>query len=288
MAIPRQAELEVPILEILEHLGGEALPQDVYERIAARFHLSDDDKRLPAPGDPQTPHYRKNIQWAKQKLVARGEVDASRWGIWKITDKGRARLGSGPSPSPPKPLEPKPEAAPAPIRPGVASLRRLVAEHIADLRRGLADQMAELSAEQFEELIAELLKRLGYSEVRRVGGPGDRNIDVTGAYEVPFMRIPVRVQVKHRRGGPNIGPTDVAAFRDRAGGVDHALLMVTNVTFTDGARETASEHGRQLVHLVDGDQLVDAMMENKIGAKEGPLQMPEIDEEFWRRFSTPA
>ncbi len=164
------------------------------------------------------------------------------------------------------------------------SLGQLIADHLAGLRTELAHRMSNLSADQFEELVADLLRRLGYTDVRRTGGPGDRNIDVTAAHMPPFIRVAVRVQVKHRRGGPNIGPTDVAAFRDRAGGADHTLLMVTNVEFTDGAKETASEQGRQLVHLADGKHLIDAMAENRIGIKEGPMGVLEIDEEFWGQF----
>jgi len=156
------------------------------------------------------------------------------------------------------------------------------------VRDSLADRIASLSAEQFEELVATVLGRTGYSDVRRVGGPGDRNIDVIATYLAPFIRAAVRVQVKHRRGAPNIGPTDVAEFRDRAGGTDHSLLMVTNVEFTDGAKETASEQGRQRVHLIDGKELINSMIDKKIGLKEGPMGVLEIDEDFWRGIGTPA
>lgn len=176
----------------------------------------------------------------------------------------------------------QPPASSSPPTP--MSLEDLIVGHLNELKRALSDRIGSLSAEQFEELVAEVLRRLGYSEVRRVGGPGDRNIDVTGTYLPPFVRIPVRVQVKHRRSAPNIGPTDVAAFRDRAGGADHTLLMATNVEFTDGAKETASEQGRQLVHLVDGKEFINAMVDKRIGVKEGPMGVLGIDEDFWGQF----
>jgi hypothetical protein len=143
---------------------------------------------------------------------------------------------------------PKAQGAQPPPRrpepPARTSLLELIRVHLEEVKRGLAQRIADLSADQFEEFVAEFLTRQGYSDVRRVGGPGDRNVDVAAAYRAPSVRFPIRVQVKHRRSGPNLGPTDVAAFRDRAGGPDHTLLMVTNVDFTDGAKETASEQGR--------------------------------------------
>ncbi len=177
----------------------------------------------------------------------------------------------------------QPPAAPS-SPPTSMSLEDLITRHLNELKRALSDRIGSLSAGQFEELVAEVLRRLGYSEVRRVGGPGDRNIDVTATFEAPLVKVGVRVQVKHRRAGPNVGPTDVAAFRDRAGGVDHTLVMVTNVEFTDGARETASEPGRQLVHRIDGKELISAMVNKRIGVKEGSMRILTIDEDFWSQF----
>lgn len=195
-------------------------------------------------------------------------------------------------PAPSVPSTAYPSAAPhlpsqpSPLRSG--SLKQLILAHRDELKAEVADRMTRLSAGQFEELVAAVLAQSGYSEVRRTGGPGDRNIDVIGVYYPPFAKVAVRVQVKHRRGPPNIGPTDVAAFRDRAGGFDHVLLMVTNVDFTDGAQETASEQGRQVVHLIDGNQLISTMIDTRIGVKEGRMGMLEVDEDFWQHPSLKA
>jgi restriction endonuclease Mrr len=185
--------------------------------------------------------------------------------------------------APPPRAQPSPSQPPAPPPPR-ASLLELIRAHLEEVERCLAQRIADLSADQFEQLVAEFLTRQGYSDVRRVGGPGDRNVDVAAAYRAPSIRFPIRVQVKHRRAGPNIGPSDVAAFRDRAGGPDHTLLMVTNVEFTDGSKETASEQGRQVVHLIDGKELVRSMIDKRIGAKEGPMGVLDIDEDFWGQF----
>lgn len=201
-------------------------------------------------------------------------------------DEYRGQL-EGPKPqavqAPPPHAQPSPSQPPAQPPPRV-SLPELIRAHLEEVERRLAQRIADLSADRFEELVAEFLTRQGYSDVRRVGGPGDRNVDVAAAYRAPSIRFPIRVQVKHRRSGPNIGPTDVAAFRDRAGGPDHTLLMVTNVEFTDGAKETASEQGRQVVHLTDGKELVRSMIDKRIGVKEGPVGVLDIDEDFWGQF----
>ena len=174
--------------------------------------------------------------------------------------------------------------SPMPLREGRLSLAQLIDEHFKELKEGLAARISSLSAEKFEHLTAEFLGKAGYENVRHTGGPGDRNIDVTATYAAPFIKVPVRVQVKHRQGTSSVGPTDVAAFRDRAGGVDHVLLMVTNGRFTDGALETASEPGRQHVYMIDGEGLVNVMMDKRIGVREGSIGLLEIDDEFFAQF----
>lgn len=206
----------------------------------------------------------------------------------------RNRLGDRSAPTThPTPLPAVPAPSPAvlptnfsPPTTTPTSLLSLVQDHIRDIKEKVASKIQNLSPGNFEELLAEVLSAIGYTDVRRTGGSGDGNIDVIGKYRPPFTSVALRVQVKHRRNGPNIGPTDVAAFRDRAGGADHVLLMVTNVDFTGGAIETASEQGRQIVHLLKGDELVDAMVDKRVGVKDGLIGMPEVDHGFWTKFES--
>jgi len=304
-------------------MGGSARRSDdeIYQRVAAHFPLMSASDLQLTDAAGHTAKFRKHVEFARNLLREKGELDGSVRGVWSITNKGRDRLAREWPPSeqpdyskklyvgkprykkstrppaeaatppitPQPPISGRPAPTPVPSQPPVqppprASLFELIQAHLKEVECRLAQRIADLSADQFEQFVAEFLVRQGYSDVRRVGGPGDRNVDVAAAYRAPSIRFPVRVQVKHRRVGPNIGPTDVAAFRDRAGGPDHTLLMVTNVEFTDGAKETASEQGRQIVHLIDGKELIRSMVDKRIGAREGPMGIPDIDEDFWGQF----
>ncbi len=47
MAYPRQAEIEVPLLQTIADLGGAARPRDVYPKVAQSFpQLTPDPKHL--------------------------------------------------------------------------------------------------------------------------------------------------------------------------------------------------------------------------------------------------
>lgn len=93
MPLPKQRELEIPLLKALEELQGAAAPQDIYPKVAEYFpELSEEDQVAPMAKQPSIRKWWNRIQWVRQKLVARGELDGSERGIWKITDKGRDRL----------------------------------------------------------------------------------------------------------------------------------------------------------------------------------------------------
>jgi hypothetical protein len=230
-----KAHYDVTVLDLIRagilNPGDEATFEprrgEVYRgRVEANGDLTLDGRQFDTPSDAATTLAGNSRNgWKEVKVNGRP------------LDEYRKQLG-GPKP---RAVQPPPPRAEPPAR---ASLVELIRVHLEEVKSRFAQRIGDLSADQFEHLVAGFLTRHGYSDVRRVGGPGDQNVDVTAAYPAPSVRFPVRVQVKHRRSGPNIGPTDVAAFRDRAGGPGHTLLMVTNVEFTDGAKETASEQGR--------------------------------------------
>src|SRR5687767_14264230 len=96
MPLPRQYDVEVPLLKVLVELGGQAVPADVYGRVAKFFHqITEDDLR--ARMESGNVQWWNHVQWARQKLVERGEIDRSVPGLWQITDAGRLRAGAEPA-----------------------------------------------------------------------------------------------------------------------------------------------------------------------------------------------
>lgn len=92
MPFPTQRDLEVPLLRLIEDLGGEAKPKDLYEPLASQFPqitLSDLAKRMESTGAPK---WENHVQWVRQKLVENGDLDDAIRGTWKITKAGRSRL----------------------------------------------------------------------------------------------------------------------------------------------------------------------------------------------------
>lgn len=91
MPLPIQKDVELPLLLEIEAMGGEARPQDIYTRVTAHFpQITETDlKETIASGGNK---WTNRIQWARQRLVSKKELERYPHGVWKITEKGRERL----------------------------------------------------------------------------------------------------------------------------------------------------------------------------------------------------
>lgn len=92
MSFPKQSEIELPLLNLLHQVGGEAEPKELYPQLRQSFpQLTDDDVAARLPSSPYTFRWHNLVQWSRQKLVDKGGIDGSTRGIWKLTAKGKAR-----------------------------------------------------------------------------------------------------------------------------------------------------------------------------------------------------
>src|SRR3990172_5336540 len=93
MTFPAYEEIELPLLFEIEASGGQAKPQDLYPKVTAHFpQITDAD--LEEKVSSGTNKWTNSIQWTRQALVSKGELDKSVRGLWRITSKGKTRLSA--------------------------------------------------------------------------------------------------------------------------------------------------------------------------------------------------
>jgi len=98
MAYPKQSELELPLLSVIARLGGDTKPKDTYAKVAEFFpQLTEDDLKRKMESSPSIYTWHNKVQWVRQVLINKGQLDGSVRGILKITEEGRARLDSSSS-----------------------------------------------------------------------------------------------------------------------------------------------------------------------------------------------
>jgi restriction system protein len=112
-------------------------------------------------------------------------------------------------------------------------------------------ELLALSPAEFEHACGSLLRDLGYTHVKRVGGSGDLAVDIFA--RDPESRL-VAVQCKRFRHPNRVGSPDVQRFIGMARphhGADRAIIIATS-GFTPAATALAHRHN---IELVDANEL---------------------------------
>lgn len=146
------------------------------------------------------------------------------------------------------------------IRERVPSPRGGVPKH--DPQRAVLEQILELSASEFEELVGHLLAALGFDDSEVVGKPGDGGVDVRGTLNASnFAKVEVYVQAKRYKIGTKVKASDVRKLRQM---IPHngQGTVITTADFHPKASDVAIEPGFARIGLINGSQLVDLLVEH--------------------------
>jgi len=274
MAIPSEKDIELPLLQEIQATGGEARPSDLYDRVARHFpQLSQADREARYQRTGQR-IWQNRVQFARNDLVKKGEVDASIRGTWKITEKGRARLGVVSPPSLPSP----------PPTPTPSTIGELLDKERQQVRTQLHELLMNLHPQQFEELAAKLLESLGFTDVEVTKFVGDGGIDGYGNLEMGVVKVRAAFQVKRWRN--NIPPAEVNQFRGAILGEFDQGIFITTSDFSDEAKRISSRRGVVPIVLINGDRILNIMLEKGLGVRQEPLTVAKIDDEFFTAFVT--
>ncbi|MBU0492156.1 MAG: Mrr restriction system protein [Chloroflexi bacterium] len=197
------------------------------------------------------------MQWARQNLVANGELDSPGYGIWRITEKGRQRLTKAKKA---KVLE---------IAPPVPSFVELYEEYEASFRSQLLDNLHALSPGEFEHFARRLLRAYGFADVRVTQMSKDGGIDGYGKLRLGLATMNVAFQCKKWQG--NVGRPEVDKFRGAIQGEFEQGVFFTTSDFTSEARDASLKRGAVPVILLNGESIVNLMIEKGLGVERVPL-----------------
>ena len=123
-----------------------------------------------------------------------------------------------------------------------------LAEEAKRRARQSLDGVWAMDDRAFEEYVADLCRRDGCTDVKRVGGAGDLGADVTG--RLPDGRkivIQCKRYAKHR----TVGSRDLQTFNGTAR-AEHGAdvpVFVASCVFTRPARDFAARHGLRLIDV---------------------------------------
>ncbi len=145
------------------------------------------------------------------------------------------------------------------------------------VREQLKGLLSEMDPYQFEDLVRRLLEEMGYENVETTAPANDKGVDVVGDIEVGITAVREVVQVKRHRG--NIQRPVLDALRGslhRFGAVRGTIINTGG--FSQGTRDAAFERGAAPITLIDGEKVIDLMIEHQLGVRKKPLEILELDE----------
>lgn len=308
MAIPDYQFIMRPILELAAD-GEEYRFRQAIELLAQRFGLSGDERQQMLPSKTQ-PVFDNRVGWARTYLVKAGLLESARRGYFKITDRGRAALSSGPEKIDAAFLRKNYEEFREFIRPsqtddsvGLASVSEPAAtaqlsatpEEVLEaayqgLRRQVESELLrrlqEGSASFFEQVVVRVLVAMGYGGSLRdagaaIGRTGDEGIDGI-IKEDPLGLDAVYVQAKKWKDSSTVGRPEIQKFAGALQGQRARKgVFITTSTFSAEARQFVA-HIESKIVLIDGQQLAQFMFEHNVAvAPVSHYEIKKVDADFF-------
>jgi len=303
VSIPDYQSLMRPLLEVA--YDGEIKVSAAVDELAKRLRLSDEERSELLPSGRQTT-FSNRVHWAKNYLSQAGLLLSTRYGYFKITDRGREALKTditinnqylerfpeflefrSRGQSEKNATEPESgfrhsqndQTPDETLRSAYRSINdSLAAELLAKIRGA--------SSAFFEELIVQLLLAMGYGGTaekagRTLGRSGDGGVD--GVIDQDALGVDqVYIQAKLYKEANKISSGDI---RDFFGALNlkraQKGIFVTASRFTPSAIETAEQLGSRIV-LVDGEMLARLMIRYCVGCRiEEKIEIKKIDDDFF-------
>ncbi len=303
MPVPGFQELTLPVLREFGD-GAEHSTAAVRDQVATRLNLSEADVGETLPSGKQT-RFANRVAWAHVYLKQAGLLDSPRRGIYRITDRGRSVLASPPDQIDVAYMMQFPEMvafrskrnaddsgdagdSPHAGAEGGLTPDEKIRVGYQQLKESLAAQLLSrvltASPRFFEELVVELLVKMGYGgshedAAKVVGRGGDEGID--GIIKEDRLGLEsIYVQAKRWQG--SVGRPIIQQFAGALQGQRARKgVLITTSTFTRDAVEYARSLQNTIV-LVDGGQLAQLMIDFGVGVSDvETIRLKRLDEDYF-------
>jgi restriction system protein len=146
----------------------------------------------------------------------------------------------------------------------------------------LRDRLENMDPFAFERLICDLLTEMGYDDVEVTQPTNDKGVDVRAVAQFGITTINEVIQVKRHRANVQRPVLDMLRgslhrFKAQKG------TIITTGDYGKGAKDAAFEMGAAPITLINGDTLIDLLVQHEIGVKKKSLDYYELDDSAFRQ-----
>ena len=283
MAIPDYQTCMLPFLRFLSD-GQEHSLRDTEEALAQHFDLNPSERAELLPSGQQGV-FKNRLGWTRTYMKKAGLLASPKRGVFRVTDRGLQTLAANPPRIDARYLEQFPEfmafreaSRPANVVTDVPESmpsRATPEESIEAAHQGLRVQLGQellarilaCSPSFFEQLVVELLVKMGYGGSRRdagerIGQTGDGGID--GIIKEDRLGLDtIFIQAKRWQG--TVGRPEIQKFVGALQGQRAKKgVFITTSGYTAEASDYVSRIDTKVV-LIDGQQLSGLMIDFDVG-----------------------
>lgn len=158
----------------------------------------------------------------------------------------------------------------------LSELQRLAREQRLAVREALSEYLHQMHPYDFEFLIKQLLEELGYQNVIVTTQSNDKGVDLVAEIEVGITPVKEVIQAKRYTSNTQRRVLDelrgsLHRFEANRG------TIITTSNYSKGAKDAAFERGAAPIQLIDGERLIDLLIENNIGVRRSSIEILELD-----------
>lgn len=269
----------VAIIKALQDFGGPTKSSLVKEKASEYSFFTDSDRERKSPNGKSQLDFR--LQWAMSNLKKAGLLHSPKRGIWDLTQLGKeVNLNNFDVWDDVYAISTTlwEEARSQKLAQKEQNQTSLTTQSVdedtitdsddAELwREQLLTKLQEMNPYKFEELIVNLMRKIGI-RMETTSKSNDSGIDGIGYLRTPeLMTYKIVLQTKRFSTGQVTGP-DISNFAGTISGhnADRGIFVTTSSYTKDAI--SRSRQGANLITLVDGDELVDLLLEYEMGVSE--------------------
>jgi len=305
MVMPKFNELFTDVLKFLSD-GKQHDRKDVWKGVTELLTLTEDEKSETIKGGSS--RIESRIQWAAESLAQVRAIERPARGTCRITQRGLDLLSANPNGVSMAQIKAFPEyreweersrrrragkPVPAPVLDPVSLVDSSPLElmdaasrlHQSTISSQLLRRIRDENPEFLEVAVLKLLHAMGYGDteddLEHLGGSGDGGVD--GLIRQDKLGLDqIYIQAKRYESG-TIGRPDIQRFVGALSGKGATRgVFITTSRFSEEARQYVVALPGQKVVLIDGQQLVDLMIQHRVGVQVSrSFELFEINENFF-------
>jgi len=151
----------------------------------------------------------------------------------------------------------------------------------SQFRKELRTILLKIHPQKFEELIRSLLEQMGFEETEAGPYINDKGVDVRGTLRTNALSE-VKVAIQAKRWAHNVGSEVVRNLRGSLKVAESEQgIIISPSDFSASAKHEAAAEGKTPIRLINGEQLIDLLIQYNLGVNNQTYIIPTLDAEFW-------